>query len=297
MNIFIYADPYDENVGGIIALHRLCHVINSATQHKAYLVPFTWNHSFFKQVRDKLRGKHIFKFKDGWKTPIWEKRSFPLNAVAIYPEVTEGNPLGIKNVVRWLLHQPGFHTGKVEYGNNELYFKFNSAINDFQRNTCKLSQCELKVIYYPIDTYKNQGLVRDIDCCYMVRKGQDKPHVHPQGALCLDGKSHREIAEIFNHAKQFISYDDYTAYSLFAVLSGCESIVVPADGVSLVDWYPNVSDRYGLAYGFSEEQREWAAQTKAGVLQHIVTEHKNVEQCVVQCLAEMKDLFKINELS
>lgn len=296
MNIFIYAYPYNENVGGIIALHRLCHVINSVTQHKAYLVPHTWSHSFFKQIHDKIKRRHVFKLKDGWKTPIWKKKSFPLNAVAIYPEVVEGNPFGITNVVRWLLHQPGFHTGKVEYGNNELYFKFNSAINDFKRDTCKLAKHELKVIYYPIDIYRNQGLVRDIDCCYIVRKGQDKPHMHPQSALCLDGKSHTEVANIFNRSKQFISYDDYTAYSLFAVLSGCESIVVPTENVPLDEWYPNISDRYGIAYGFSDEQREWAEQTKAEVLQHIVTEHKKVEKSVVECLDEVKDFFRINEL-
>lgn len=296
MNIFIYTSPYDENTGGIIALHRLCHVINTATEHKAFLIGHTWSHPFFKRLRYKIKKKNILTVKDGWNTPVWSKRSFPKDVVVIYPEVVEGNPLNIKNVVRWFLHQPGFHTGKVVYGQNELFFKFNSAINDFQRTQCKLAEHELKVIYYPIETYANQHAVRDIDCCYMVRKGQDKPHVHPQGALCLDGKSHREIAEIFNRAKQFISYDDYTAYSLFAVLSGCESIVVPADGVSLLDWYPNVSDRYGLAYGFSQEQREWAAQTKSEVLQHIVTEHKKVEQCVAQCLDEVKDFFKINEL-
>jgi hypothetical protein len=30
----------------------------------------------------------------------------------------------------------------------------------------------------------------------------------------------------------FISYDTYTAYSLFAVLCECESVVIPDEGVS-----------------------------------------------------------------
>lgn len=287
MNIFIYAYPYDENSGGIIALHRLCHIINEKTDHKAYLVSNAWSYSIWKKFRYKFKKSRIFTTKDNWNTPIWSGKEFPDNAVVIYPEVVKGNPLGIKHVVRWLLHQPGFHTGQIHYGENELYFKFNSAINDFQRESCTLAQHEMKVIYYPIDTYANRELSRDIDCCYMVRKGTDKSQVHPANAVCLDGKSHTEIAEIFNRARQFICYDDYTAYSLFAVLSGCESIVVPAEGVSLLDWYPNTSDRYGLAYGFSEEERAWAAQTKDKVLEHILHEHKNVEHSVQICLEEI----------
>jgi hypothetical protein len=295
VNIFIYTYPYDENTGGIIALHRLCHVINTTSVHKAFLVSHEWPHPFFKRLRYKIKKKNILTLKDGWDTPIWSKGSFPKNAVVIYPEVVEENPLKIKNVVRWLLHQPGFHTGKINYGNNELYFKFNSAINDFQRESCTLAQHEMKVIYYPIDTYANRGLSRDIDCCYMVRKGTDKPPVHPTDAICLDGKSHTEIASIFNRARQFICYDDYTAYSLFAVLSGCESIVVPGEGVSLEDWYPNISDRYGLAYGFSEDQRAWAIQTKDKVFEHILNEHQKVEYSVQACLEEI-NIFLTNKV-
>lgn len=294
MNIFIYSYPYDENSGGIIALHRLCHVINDTTEHKAYLVSNEWSYSKWKKIRYKFKKPRLFITKDGWNTPIWIKKEFPNNAVVIYPEVVTGNPLGLRHVVRWLLHQPGFHTGKIDYGKNELYFKFNSAIHDFYRDACTMAKNEMKVIYYPIDTYANQGLKRDIDCCYIVRKGEDKPHIHPEDAICLDGRSHHEIATVFNRAKRFISYDDYTAYSLFAVLAGCESVVVPREGVGLTDWYLQVSDRYGLAYGLSDEQLSWAQQTQAKVLEHIISEHQKVEQCVAECLHEMKEFFQLN---
>ncbi len=295
MNIFIYTYSYDANTGGVIALHRLCHIINTTTAHQAFLVSDKWTKPWLKRVRSKLKKKNILGVHVGWVTPVWTKRHFPDDAVVIYPEVVEGNPLGIQHVVRWLLHQPGFHTGKIAYGQNELYFKFNSAIHDFHRDSCTVARNELKVIYYPIDTYANQGLKRDIDCCYMVRKGTDKPKIHPEDAIFLDGQSHKEIAAIFNRAKRFISYDDYTAYSLFAVLAGCESVVVPAEGVGLTDWYSQVSDRYGLAYGLSDEQLSWAHQTQAKVLEHIVSEHQKVEQCVALCLHEMKEFFELNQ--
>lgn len=38
MNIYIYASSYDENSGGSVVLHRLCHIINKHSSHSAYLV-------------------------------------------------------------------------------------------------------------------------------------------------------------------------------------------------------------------------------------------------------------------
>ena len=162
MNFFIYSYSYDENSGGVIALHRLCHIINTTTSHHAFLVSDKWAQPWLKRIHSKLKKKKILNVHEGWETPIWTRRQFPEDAIVIYPEVVKGNPLGIRHVVRWLLHQPGFHTSQIHYGKNELYFKFNSAINDFQRESCTLAQHEMKVIYYPIDTYANRGLSRDM---------------------------------------------------------------------------------------------------------------------------------------
>lgn len=297
MQFFIYSPPYDPNSGGIVVLHRLCHLINQLTNHSAYLIPTgyptvgTW-----KKVRRFLRGAltkpHNYKTQKEWNTPIWHKVEISQSGIAIYSEMEEGNRLGCKNVVRWLLHQPGFHTGKVQYGENELYFKFNSAIKDFNQAGSYLSQNELKVIYYPIDFYyEDENQEKDIECCYMVRKGGYKTFIHPENSVCVDGLSHQETANIFRRSKRFICYDDYTAYSIFAILCGCESIVIPSPEVSLTQWYPNETDRYGIAYGLNTEQLEWAEKTKNKVYEHILNEHKKSEQCVLTCVKEIEEFF------
>ncbi|MEJ4044810.1 WavQ [Erwinia sp. SLM-02] len=302
MNYFICTPSYNENSGGAIVLHRLCHLINNIQGCNAYLVKSEPIFSgkltvrmFFSQLKWYLINRKRFKVNYHWNTPVWSKRKFPKNSVVIYPEIINGNPLKINNVVRWFLHQPGYHTGEIDYSTGELYFKFNSAIDDFEFSGSSLSREELKVIYYPIDIYNMDNIndcQRDIASCHMIRKGKDKSHIHSIDSVQVDGLTHDEMAKVFRRSKKFISYDDYTAYSIFAVLCGCESIVVPGINRSIDDWYPNESDRYGIAYGLSNEQKGWARDTCHYVHQHIVSEHEKSQLNVERCVGEIESFFR-----
>ena len=70
------------------------------------------------------------------------------------------------------------------------------------------------------------------------------------GSELIDGLSHREIAELFKRSKTFVSYDLYTAYSTFAALCGCDSVVIPQEGINVDQWIPDQYHRAGIAYGF-----------------------------------------------
>ncbi|MGJ82402.1 WavQ [Escherichia coli] len=303
MNIYIYASSYDENSGGSVVLHRLCHIINKHSSHSAYLVkldPFHYGKKTIRKYLSKLKwelcNKFKFKTNDDWDTPVWHKlNNIPSNSVVIYPEIINGNPLKIKNVVRWLLHQPGHHTNVIDYGKNELYFKFNSAIHDFENDGSYTAANELKVIYYPVQIYNEKlNQERDIECCYLVRKGFYKKSVHPPKAIKIDGLTHQEIADVFRRSQKFISYDDYTAYSIFSVLCGCPSYVVPTEGQTVNDWYPDERDRYGISYGFTDEQAKWAKETKDRVYRHIINEHNKSIDRVINCLQEIEVFFGKN---
>lgn len=302
MKIFIYAPSYDENSGGAIVLHRLCHIINEHTDEESFIIkldPTECVEFSVKKILSKFKWKifnqHKFKINDKWNTPVWNERKLPKDSVIIYPEIVNGNPLGGDHVVRWLLHQPGYHTHFINYSENELYFKFNSAIEDFDSAGSKLSKNELKVIYYPIDIYNmdNCELNRTIESCHLVRKGANKPPVHDDGSIAIDGLTHQEIADIFRRTKKFICYDDYTAYSIFAILCGCKSYVVPDIGKSIEEWYPNMTDRFGISYGFSDEQELWAEQTSHKVLEHIIREHNKSINNTIECIKEIKSNFNI----
>ena len=174
----IYALPYREDTGGIIALHNLCNLLNKSG-YESYLYPalfteggfdlYSYNLSHIPLMTQALNkvfsltqtlafgtqtpqniSSDIFWVNRGFNTPVYKPDpniSFGDEWVVIYPEVTFGNPLRAKNVVRWLLHNPGFHTGKIYYGGNELYFRYSEAFDKFQYPGSKTSDLILTKVY------------------------------------------------------------------------------------------------------------------------------------------------------
>jgi hypothetical protein len=212
--------------------------------------------------------------------------------IVVYPEIVFGNPLNAKNVIRWLLHQPGFHNGKIYYGKGELYFKFNSAIDDFYYSGSKTSKKFLKIIHYPTEYYNTKECMNKREGnAHCLRKGKHKKIQHDlENSILIDGKSHKEVSKIFKSINTFISYDTYTAYSIFASLCGCNSVIIPDDGVTKEEWYPNETDRYGLAYGFKEIKN--AKLTVHLVKEHIEQEEKNSIDNVKKFIQEIEIYFK-----
>ena len=120
----IFAPSYDETNGGAIVLHKLCSILNELG-YESYLHPYYETYEISKNNCVKYINKSLKSFLFPWRkrykinpafnTPVLKKTTKPLSDewVAIYPEIVFGNPLHAKNVVRWFLHQPGFHSGNI----------------------------------------------------------------------------------------------------------------------------------------------------------------------------------------
>jgi hypothetical protein len=299
----IFSVSYDETNGGAIVLHKLCSILNDLG-YESYLHPYYESFELNRNNCIKSFNKSLKSFLFPWRkkyktnpafnTPVLKKVTRPLSEewVAIYPEIVFGNPLKAENVVRWFLHQPGFHSGNVFYGKNELYFKFNNAIDDFSFPGSVTSSQHLKVIHYPLEHYNSKSTRSERHgTAYSLRKTKNKPLQHDtENSILIDGKTHEEISRIFKSVKTFISYDPYTAYSIFAVLCGCDSVVIPDEGVDENEWYPDPSDRYGIAYGFArlEESRKTAHLVK----DHVIAEEKRSVKNVQSCVDEIEAFFK-----
>jgi len=265
----VYAPSFEEDSGGSIALHRLCDLLNKNGE-EAYLYNCDSDAPIFKikspirSVRKKIKWmkyKNVkpYKTNELFDTPIVTKDILDQNCVVIYSEIVSGNPLNAKNVVRWLLHKPGFLTGEINYGINDLIFFFQSNFNDPTLNPNNDNY--LNVVWIRDDIYKKTNFSERNGTCYLIRKGKNKKMIHDvESSILLDGKSHNEIANIMNKCEYFISYDINTMYTAYGVLCGCKTIVVPEEGITKEQRQPRKELRSGIAYGFDD--LEEAEKTK-----------------------------------
>jgi hypothetical protein len=299
----IFAPKYSDSNGGVICLHYLAHLINKQGG-EAYLCPIFENFeiskinfkrpflkTLYSKLVDRFRRFHVnesFDNKILYDISVLKNNE---NWVAIYPEITFGNPLGAKHVVRWLLHNPGFHTKKIYYGPNELYFKYHHGFADFSFLNSVLSPNPLYLSYYPLHLYNmsNVASVRS-GTAYCLRKGRNREIQHDlTDSILIDGMSHEEIANIFKRVKTFISYDLYTAYTVFASLCGCDAVVIPMEGMSKEDWYPDADGRYGIAYGFDDI--EYAARTRVLMIEKVQKDHSANAARVSAFMQEADEFF------
>ncbi len=258
LKFVVYTPSFNENSGGVIVLHKLCDILNYLGE-EAYITnyyflrfnikkPFKSIYYFLRYIKNK---GYNFKTNTNFNTPFIKHSDIDDSCIVIYPEIVSGNQLKAKNVIRWFLHKPGYHTGIVKYGKNELYFFYQEIFNDISLNS-NLSNL-LNPIWLRDDIYKNHYSDKRHGSCYLLRKGKNREVVHDlSNSILIDGMSHKQISEIMNKCEYFISYDTETMYSQYAVLCGCKSIVIPKEGVSKNEWQPKKELQYGVAYGFDD---------------------------------------------
>lgn len=278
----IFAPAYDPNVGGVVALHKLCSLLNELGA-QAWVLRLFNNHLISRvnilepalKVLKSCVKELMFPYALSGQllTPVLEQRPkiFDDGWIVVYPEIVLGNPLQARNVVRWMLHRPGYHTGATLFGRDEFHVDYNRFLDGFTFPGCHKGRSSLYVVHFPFDIYNQAGALAPQErkgTAYCLRKGAGKPIEHDlSDSVLIDGKPHEEVAALFKRVNSFISYDPYTAYSSFAVLCGADSIVVPDPGISKEAWHPDPAERFGVAYGFDDMQ--WARETAGNLLGHM----------------------------
>lgn len=297
LTYLIQSQAYDKNVGGFCALHyladRLTHLganvyvttdkLNPRWQAKTINTdrPFFLGNSIadrvygFLGVLKKYVVFNTFKRKLNrlqnrlFPEVLW--RHFDRNqTVIVYPEVTEGNPLGAKHVVRWIMNTPGLLGGDGIYQPTDHIFQYHPWFTVNPKYTVQglLTAIDLG---YQLKTYQNQYLPNRKGGAYLVRKGRDKKlDQHPADFVhadpLLEKMSDEEAAAFFNSIETFISYDDMTWISVQAALCGCKSIIIPGQGDRSEENLKKINRIKGVAYGFDDEQ--WVESTSNELRPH-----------------------------
>ena len=127
MKIIIWTPEYSERSGGVVVLHKLCHLLRQKGED-AYV---TSNNGPSNMDCPNISGD-IDVDED----------------VVIYPEIYNGNPAGVKKVVRWLLNKPGVMGGNGVYQDTDWIYHFSSVFYD------KRSRGQLTVYHLFDDFYK-----------------------------------------------------------------------------------------------------------------------------------------------
>lgn len=298
MKFLICAPRYNELSGGSIVLHKLCDSLNKQG-HQALLWPI--NKPRFAGM-DCLRYftrlsvyyavrlyRKPFLSPRGLVSPI-AKTSDIDDSIVIYPETVEGNPLRATRYVRWLLYKPGFHNGRDQSFDRELYFYFTKAFDVDVGNA--ICGGRLTVFDYFTDIYNEENVGTREKICFLIRKGSmrdDLPVLNNQWVL--DGLDHKKMAKAFKECKRCYFYDSYTFYSTYAALCGCVPVIVPIPGVSKEQWLPEEYLRYGLAYGESDIPNAMA--TRGNLIDRLKNDEEQSVEMICEFAEKVREFFQL----
>ncbi|MEP1356270.1 MAG: hypothetical protein ABJX32_04360 [Tateyamaria sp.] len=286
----VYAPPFSINNGGAIFLHRMVHELRRLGE-EAYLYPMKPRELTGRRdrVKQTVRGllklqdppQKPFVMSDALDTSVFPDEALPPNAIALYTEIHEENPLGAQHVARWILYKPGYLGRPADFPRDNLFFK-GSELSDDPRIT---GGAQLLQLFWVNPVYRDTGNTNRSGSCYMVRKARKmRPNfelVHDmENSQQVDGLSHQELARIFNECETFYCYDDATMYSQFAALCGCTSIVIPWHYKNRAEWTAaRPLTEYGVAYGLDDIEH---ARTTRHLLPGLLAEREEIGRQTVR---------------
>ena len=239
----VVAPPYSKQVGGSMALHYLCHLLNKIGTSHIIPLPFGRvisyaNSDYFENMQHmEMSQLENYNLAGHLNTPIFKGDLGKKNLVIVYPEVVHGNPLVGVNVARWLLYHSGFHRKEICLSKGEVQFQYQSIYTPaFIEGFVELSDIILQIHETPKDVYTT--LANEIELsadvvqegrqgvAYCTRKGLKVDHpLLDETAISIDGKPFDEVVAILRQCTHFVSFDPDTFLSSIASALGCFSIV------------------------------------------------------------------------
>lgn len=261
--IVIVAPSFEENRGGAIALHVLAHELVTRNLNVVLYPMSPSPDGTFKRFNEAI--------------PIAEPHSDFSNAIGIYPEVIDRNPLRFKTVIRWLLHRPKFINPEANFDDDEFFFRYN-CVHYAKNESDYLDLPLLSVSWLRDDIFFNQKKSRPIDkCAYLNKVSAYHPKIPnlPDETLVLDHLNAAQKSAVLNISQYVHVYDPHTFLIQQAMLCGCIPLIEPCQSINTHDYYQNHRINFGYAYG--QDQLQFARDTLAeGIRQIYEIEDENI---------------------
>lgn len=167
--------------------------------------------------------------------------------VVIYPEIIIGNPLGAKNVVRWLLNVPGVCGGDGIFDDHDLIFSYHHTFH-----WPKLDG------YLFINNIEGDltdfGLPRTHDCIWYYKSKSNRIQLNGIEITSQWPETKRELIDLLQRCKTFYSYDTVSCLPLEAKLCGCEVKQINGDG-SIQDYILPIDYQESVKQASSQLER------------------------------------------
>lgn len=236
---FIFTPDWSKYSAGVVVLHTLAH-------------------------RLKLMGLPVY-LNTPIQNPQWGR--LPIiaeftqdknKAIAVYPEIVNGNPYQCKTVVRYLLHLPGFFGGPTFFNNSDLLFVHSNLFNQ------RIGLPKERVLFFPyLDTNIFYDMKMERSLKFYFRRKENGTYPDPRIAEVPSigtGKENesedaqKNLAIRLNKTKVLYCYDNVTAMVDIARLCGCAVVMIP-DGF----WTEQECRHFGgweaggIAYGVERE--------------------------------------------
>lgn len=284
--------------GGPVVLHLLCRMLSDyGYDAKVFLLRIDVGYplsrqEFLKQYLPFMNknNKQILDNQEG-AVKGCELTNWPYvddDTIVVYPEIIFGNPLAAKHVVRWFLNvnlYTGQYIGEQPYGKDDLFICYREIFNDYTLNpTCR----KVTLRHFDRELYKRTNYGYREGNCFIIRKGSERadlPSTVP--GIILDNLPDEEKVKVMNECKYCYSFDTQTFYSAMAAICGCVSIVVPEPGKKREDYLSGDEKRWGVAFGTSPEEIEFAERTQKELQEWIdsfeINNRENVHKFLAYC--------------
>lgn len=212
---FIVAPHYRESSLGVQVLHRLCHMINERGG-RAWMIGCDVNPEWNAPACTEQAFNSLMDSGEPW--------------IAVYPDVTKGNPLNAPIVVRYMLNREGVIEGNnIDAGDDDLFFWYREEFADKEPNPNIIC-----IENYDLDLFNDNNPVKDLNLLYINRL----PHsVIEYEKLPKDIKilsmenplSHRDLAATLKRARVLYTYE-CSGTCVLANLCGCPVVSLIAPG-------------------------------------------------------------------